>query len=650
MQKKINWAIPVLWCALVFFFVFPLVNHTADTTHDFGSQAAIEYWLRAGLPFGTHIIQNVGPYGFVSYPAIFTGLMDGEKLGINVALTALFVILLWSTAEGRSIAFRCVLVALVALFAREDAFFYLLVLLLAYALLCEPWRRSSYVLVFVVALLGQSKGTFLALGGLVALALVAQQTLERQLRRAGATALCFLASFLVLWLAAGQDLRSIPPFVVAAFTFAQGYNNAMQIFEPAMATFFGAALCILYASTILVRAAQPGASGASRRASLLFGLVQMAMLYVVWKHGYVRADKHVLVFVNYVCVAAFLSIWSFGSGLEFAIPRGKDEKTLQRTVLAALASIAIVVLAYRDLLSLSSYAPAYVVRGKGIDLVEKLSALSGPGAYVDGLRDELDKQVSAIRDATAGFRETVGDAQVGYMGIYPGLMVYSGMRYVPLPSTISFAAWNANSAGRDAAFLADPAQAPRFVVVDLSTIDNRFVPQDDAPAKLELLRDYRLVRGANGWALLERRSDIAAIARTPLDAPRRDKEGWVDVPPGADPLWVAIHVERGLAYTLVSALYKPPEYFLDYRTGDGKQRSERLVLSMGELGFLIRPLIVNFDDLYAQFEGSGKAALPDPTALARRVTAFRVRCGEHLAIACDGGYQVQMSAIGGLPL
>ena len=62
---------------LLFIFLFltllQLPNTLVKNEHDLGSQAAYEYWLSNGLRYGIDLFQNVGPYGFLNYPHIYSG-------------------------------------------------------------------------------------------------------------------------------------------------------------------------------------------------------------------------------------------------------------------------------------------------------------------------------------------------------------------------------------------------------------------------------------------------------------------------------------------------------------------------------------------------------------------------------------------------
>ena len=639
---------------LVFFLVFPLVNHTGDATHDYGSQAAIEYWLLTHRVFGSDIVQNVGPYGYLNYPDIYTGFLDAQKLCINIGLTALFAFLFTRSVRGKGGLLRLLLVTLVALLAVNDAFFYLLFLFVAHALLHALPRNLPFSvpalrtwmpllgLVPVLALLSLGKGTFLVLGSVTLGVLVVGQLLAGRLLYSLLAVILYLVSLQWLWMAAGQPPDGLPDFVEAILGFTAGYNGAMQIFEPPLVTALSLALALVSAWIVLRTAGQSGAAGTPLITRVSFALVQLLLLLVVWKHGMVRADQHVIVFVCYAALACFFGIWSFGSRLELVLGEHAAPEDRRRFGIALGLSVLVVVLAQEDLYCLNRNTPGYLVRSKHGDLLAKINALADPVQYVDGLRGELRATITRIRGSVEPFRALAGDGPVGYLGMFPGNMVYSGLDYRPLPSTVSFTTWNSGTARRDAEFLADSGRAPPFIIVDLRSIDHRFVPQDDAPAKFELLRRYSFVARTGELSLFRRRArpdlqNLQSQAPLPLEA-----EAWMELPNVQGALWFSVAIPENRASRLVAALYKPPSYVIEYRTNRGEQWTQRLVPAMAAMGMLAKPLLSRSQDLEGTAPAGVAAWLPADDV--RRVLSFRVRC-DHLDFLCETHYQVQFSSV-----
>jgi len=100
---------------------FPLVPYDID--HDLSSSASYEYFAARGFQFGTQIVQNVGPLGWIHYGAVYAGFLHDEKLVLKALTRLLFVaLLLWSCTRFRSRVTQVAwLLAFVALLPIGDA-------------------------------------------------------------------------------------------------------------------------------------------------------------------------------------------------------------------------------------------------------------------------------------------------------------------------------------------------------------------------------------------------------------------------------------------------------------------------------------------------------------------------------------------------
>lgn len=634
-----------LLCLAGFVALLQVPDHPADNSHDFGSQAAIEYWVQARFALGTDVIQNVGPYGFATYPSIYTGILDARKLAINIALTVLFAGLLWDLARRQALDVQAGVLVFVAAFAHQDAFFYLLVWLIARRLLEGGGAVGRALLFAALALLALSKGTFFFLSAAAVAAFALGEAMQGRLRAAASWIGFYLLSFLALWIASGQSLGSLPGFVAALFSFTEGYNEAMPVYEIGATTFCGVALVLLAGAISLWRVFAGRVVHERLRSRIFFCALELLILFVVWKHGYVRADIHVLAFINYVLVVCLLSLWMLPGAPE---PRATPPARTPDSRWRWRASLLVVAFAAGDFISLASlerFSLADHFTGTLDAFESTLSALGNPAAYRTRMRDLLEQSVHEMRQLSEPFRASVGEERVSYVGVQPGFLVYSGLRYEPTPSTISFAAWNAGALRRDAAYLADPATSPRFVILALPTIDNRFVPQDDSLAKLELLQRYTPLRVDDDNVLFESRAGTVPV-RVVLQASKTARLAeWVEVPDSRGALWVSMRIPRTLAARAVALLYKPPETLIEYRTDDGVVHRERLVASIAPTGFLIEPLITTTAELMSAYPAAALPGFePQRRRELRRVRELRLLCGAE-GVLCADDYSIEFSRV-----
>ena len=115
---------------LLFLIIFQFPTIEVSNNHDLGSVAAYDYWTLRGFFYGKDIIQNVGPFGFIGYPSIYTGFLVKSKLIINFILVGFLVFSLWDSSRAQSILIRTTFLSFAGLFVVGDPMFYIILLLL----------------------------------------------------------------------------------------------------------------------------------------------------------------------------------------------------------------------------------------------------------------------------------------------------------------------------------------------------------------------------------------------------------------------------------------------------------------------------------------------------------------------------------------
>ena len=161
--------------------------------------------------------------------------------------------------------------------------------------------RASIATAVFLSFLSLVKGTQLAeaFGALVCVAVMA--FLTRSWLRAFWIAGSFLLGLLGWWLLAGQNPLHLPAYIQAIRYIAQGYNEAMALETPTRLLEIGSAMALSLLAMLTWTAARRRASPAMVSCCLLLA----GFTYVSWKHGYVRSDGHMYIFMDFAWVAAF---------------------------------------------------------------------------------------------------------------------------------------------------------------------------------------------------------------------------------------------------------------------------------------------------------------------------------------------------------
>ena len=162
-----------------------------------------------------------------------------------------------------------------------------------------------------------------------------------------------------------------------------------------------------------------------------------------------------------------------------------------------------------------------------------------------------------------------------------------------------------------------PAVDPDFVVCHIDSIDRRLVPLDDSLAKLELLYHYKPIATEKGALLLKRIPRDSDVVRIPLGPKSQFRFGQpIPVPPLKDGmLWVRIDVNYTSLGKLVLLLYKPPYIAIALSTNETSCHVAKFIPSLGKVGFLLNPLIVNAEDWVQAYGKRGSTSSTSPPGI-----------------------------------
>ncbi|MDG4759777.1 hypothetical protein [Micromonospora sp. WMMD710] len=264
-------------------------------------QAGIGFAVSADLRFGTDIVFNYGPWGFLDWPQHVS--RPQAVLGFLFSTTAVLALywviylcvrLRWTAGIAGLIAFAVTVASGPAgpggRLVYAGLLFALLTLHDRAGRATSGWRdtMSTVLLTAVGALLLQVKFSegvvLLVLAGLVAVSVGSVRDLVRGV---GACLATFVVTFLALWLAAGQRITDISPWVRGSQEISSGYQEALAIEQGEYVVGYLAAgvLAIVVGVLALRRALR-------HRAVATAGVVVVSgvMLGFGFKHGFTRHD------------------------------------------------------------------------------------------------------------------------------------------------------------------------------------------------------------------------------------------------------------------------------------------------------------------------------------------------------------------------
>ncbi len=561
--------------------------------------AVLSYAHEHGLQFGKDIVYTYGPAGFlITYR--FTTQDAGLRLVVNASLCWLIAAGVCLLAWRLKVLWRGLLLALFVVVAAnlEPRFDFLFEAgLLCWGLLCLV-ESGRLLPVFAGGFTGLAvfgalaKVSFLFMAGLSVLVMAGDLCLRRKPRLGLLVGAGFGVGFILGWLALGQQWGYLWPFLTNAVNVVLGYETMASEGLP-MVQQWGAVVAGLAFGMVTLGTLAGFAGGETngRARRLLLWTWMAALLFMVWKHGFVMVEpRHVVFFFGFVLALV--------PALE-ALPGGPRTTRLWARALGMAAGLLILVLSPNLLFS----------RGLGPlsqpfdNFRDNLQSLLWPREYIGGRRDLQAAQLGDFH--MPRLAQLIGDSRVDVYGLHQSYALFNNLRYQPRPVFQSFVAYNRPLMRLNEAFYRSPA-APKFVLFELEPIQHRLPSLEDGWLFRDLLLNYEPIAMEHPFLLLRSRA---------CQEPRLTPLGEGTVRPGepidlrsygnAD-LWMEIRLEPTWAGRLRQFFFQPSKLRLAVWREPGQGRIARppAPALMLAAGFVASPWLHNKDDVLDLYTGN----------------------------------------------
>jgi hypothetical protein len=399
----------------------------------------------------------------------------------------------------------------------------------------ERWRLA------LLALLGAFAGLQLLVEidvGLVS-AMLAVLAVAGHTRRGPALAGAggaFVGVVVVAMVAAGQSLGNLPSYIHGSVSVLLGYAPAMSSSNGRVAEDWYAVVDIALIAAVYALALRHRPR--PERAAL--GVALVGWVWEALKEGFVRHDKHDLIFFALVVVALCVA----------RVPR-----------LAVLQAIAIVVAALLALLAngwipRAMHSPIEDVTA----LAQGIRDLAVPGRWAPierearvELRDSGDTLSPPLLASLRGHTVAAVPLEDGLSFAYPEL------HWDPVPVLQGYSAYTSYLDELDGRFLGS-ARAPDYVLYRPGTIDGRNPVWDPPTAFEAMLCHYAATGESDGWLVLTRVTDRCGPPHL-IDGVTAHFGQVVRVPPAPGPgemVVATFSIRAPLAAEVEGLLLKPP--------------------------------------------------------------------------------------------
>jgi hypothetical protein len=559
------------------------------------------------LRFGHDIVFTFGPLGYVLQGVPTPELARSTAyLSLGLAIIATWGI--WTACAGRSrrmfrAAFAVAAIVIVAAMGIDYVAFLGTMALLARVSRSPRWEPYAAIAISLIGAFGLLSKLTLGLdvfgsAGVFWLSQIVQGPRRRRrsaLISVGIATFVTAAPMLVLF----GSISNAVEYGRSSFEIIGGYASAMWV--PGPTSILAGAVAIF--ALIIIAAI---ALARERQGPLAAAVI--AALFLAWKHGFVRADGHVIYF--FVVAGALAPLLGIAA-------RGRHA-----LITAFLATVA----GFGGL--------AYVVLTFGVDFPRAL----GPEKLLSDAAYLRDPVVSARRGqaatsaALAGDRlppealVAIGDGSVDVISSETALVSANGLRWQPLPIFQSYTAYTPRLDALDADALA--ARGPRFEFFRYEDIDLRYPFSVEPRTFAQLLCRYTpvawaAVTPASGTFIALERAPQRTCAEAPIsvaDAPVA-LNAPLSVPAlagSSDVVLAWFQLRPTLLGTIRSALWRPPRVMLRVSYGTGETRTWRLVPDTANDGLILSPIPRNADDARHLF---ARDPVPDATVASVEILA-----------------------------
>ena len=550
--------------------------------------AVLDYAHQKGLQFGTDIVYTYGPLGFLTI-SHFTRDAAGLRLAADITLcfgvAAGVCLLAWRLKSGWRLLTIAVFTLLTANVQEQTQDLLINIGFLCWGLLCACESRSRLrVYVLCLALLAifsaLTKFTGLVLGSLTVGALAADLRLRGRGRLSLTLVLGFIVGFLGGWAVLGQTMSQIPAFMAGGLGISGGYNGAMGL-EPSSVALIGGLLTLFAALAAILRIyrAQQESDTVQRwRQRLLFGWL-LLLIFITWKHGFVRADPHHAIFF-----LGFAPVLALVLG---ALPWPTSKQGRWTGQLAGACCLCA------TFTMQSMLSPDFIHLERPFrQAAANVATLLWPGAYREHMERSL--RLERHRASLPRLREMIGQAAVDVFGNFQAYAVFNELNYRPRPVFQSYSAYTAPLMRLNERFYSSSA-APEFVLAKLGTIDDRLPVLEDALAFRYLLRNYGPIGNEGGFLLLRSKSSATPKLTLLREGMVRPGEP-IDLKSyGQSDIWLEIDLEPTAAGRLRQFFYQPSLVRLSVWDGMPARPTKqfRAPAPMMATGFVASPLVLS---------------------------------------------------------
>jgi len=462
------------------------------------------------------------------------------------------------------------------------------------------------------------KANFLFVAILTAAVIMTDNFLKGRVSVALGLPIGLSAMFATAWLLSGQRLIDLPAFFANACSIIKGYDQTVGLDASGNFGRRGFIVVLMAVIAVVIRAfgvgplsdTVPISRARWRTAAITVWL--LLFIFVVWKHGFVRADLYHMGFFFGLSPLLVLS-------LELMPCASKEARVCSQGL--ALASSLLTVITLNGLF-FSSFRSSLIQPFAG--LRENVNALVRRGEYQLHERKQYEQARKTAH--LPRLSQVIGDSSVDVFGQHQCYAIFNNLNYHSRPVFQSYLAFNERLARLNEQYYLSPA-APRFLLLELEAGDHRFPPLEDGRLLRHVLLNFKPVLHEKPFLLLEANSSKPAELKLVRETVAQLDER-VSLPQPQtieDLIWAEIFLEANWWGRLRQIFIKPEPIRLSFWENNTKTPLTRSQAPAPMLasGFVASPLLLKTHDVEQFLEGNHRAR---PFAFSIELSPEAKRC------------------------
>ena len=541
-------------------------------------QAVLSYSEGKDFQFGKDIVFSYGPYGWLLSHYILPQQLE-KKLFYEIIIKfiiSFFIVFSITGLKYKTNLLFFLLYCLSGLYF-TDNFITTQIVVIFYFVLCRrDVKLYNTILAFIIlAFYANTKFTFTILVSLsVILAFI--YNYPKKSKGFLFSFISFPIFFLLFWFYANQEFSSLYYFVLNSVSVTKSYSIAMGVEESFLIFFIGFMSCIIILIPCLVVIFKNFKDFQYLPLPILF----LLSVFLVWKHGFVRADHHVLALFGY-----FFSITLILSEL-------LHKRLIYKPFLFVLP-LSFVGIALTDH-KLITHAGTFISH-RFYDTTSMLFDINS--AIID--YNKKFKILKSQHDLSP-YKKFVQNRTIDTIDSQQAVLLLNDLNYRPRPIIQNYKSYSNDLIRKNSNFIAS-IKSPDFIFWKHGYIDNRFPSQCDSILTASIPYCYNPLFDTPYGLLMERKNNFTMFENLKKDLiyQKFSKIGNEHIlnTDGKYGLWITCNFKQPFLGALRSFLYKPPILHIEVTDVFNTSHTYRIIPSISSSGFLIHPFLKSQYDL-----------------------------------------------------